>query len=116
MSYLQYISLHPGWTFDTDGVLTSIPQLESEAQMPNKNGSTKGNVEQSLPVRVVGDLIFAFIPSSVHGEMFEQSLIPENQYNLMKDMKSKKSTFFVRDLPYSADFLIENFMVSSLIV
>jgi len=58
----------------------------------------------------VGDLIFAFFPVEAHGEMFPSSLLPEDLAPFLKDEKERGAVYFVRDLPYSFDFLVENFM------
>lgn len=63
---------------------------------------------KTFPLHTVGDIIFVFLPASLHGEMFPQSLLPEHQYpHLSHDDTTQ---MFVRELPYSFDFLIENFM------
>jgi len=107
-----------GWQFDSKGSVKCIPQLEKNRSIESvrKQG---GNVK-TFPVHAVGDLLFVFLPSSLHGEKFEQSLLPEDYYypylsSFMKqegDRKRKKTNpqVFVRELPYSFDFLVENFM------
>jgi len=99
-----------GWQFDTNGNVTSVPQLEENKSIESVQNAG-GNVK-NFPVHVVDDLIFVFLPSSIHGEMFPQSLLPEDMYDAME--KSEPGTevkpMFGRTLPYSFDFLIENFM------
>jgi len=95
-----------GWKFDTNGTLVDIPQLEANRSVD----SIKGGDAKSLPVHQAGDLVFAFLPSSVHGEMFPQSLLPEDMYPTLREELARNATYYTRDLPYSADFLIENFM------
>lgn len=95
-----------GWQFDTNGTLTDIPQLEVNRTVD----SIKGGDATSLPVHHVGDLVFAFLPSSVHGEMFPQSLLPEDMYPTLREEVARNATYYTRDLPYSSDFLTENFM------
>lgn len=96
-----------GWQFDTNGTLTKLPQLD-----PGKSiESIKNRDATQFPVHQAGDLIFAFLPSSIHGEMFPQYMLPEDLYpTLVEEMERTKATYFVRDLPYSADFVTENFM------
>lgn len=95
-----------GWQFSATGNLMAIPQLEANRSVD----SIKGGGATSLPVHQAGDLIFAFFPSSVHGEMFPQSLLPEDMYPTLREELARNATYYTRDLPYSADFLIENFM------
>jgi phenylpropionate dioxygenase-like ring-hydroxylating dioxygenase large terminal subunit len=95
-----------GWQFDTEGNLTRLPHAEPDIRIDRIAGSHASN----FPTHLAGDMIFAFLPSSVHGEMFLQSVLPEDMYPTVRhDMRTNK-TYFVRELPYSADFVIENFM------
>lgn len=96
-----------GWQFDTDGTLKVVPQIEDENKIDGLQ-KVGGNV-QTYPVRPVGDFLFVFLPSSLHGEMFPQSLLPEEYYApYLDDLDDRQ--LFVRELPYSFDFLVENFM------
>jgi Phenylpropionate dioxygenase and related ring-hydroxylating dioxygenases, large terminal subunit len=106
-----------GWQFDSKGTVTCIPQLETNRSIESVRNQG-GNVK-TFPVHAVGDLLFVFLPSSIHGETFEQSLLPEDYYypylsSFMKqdqgDGKQSPGQVFVRELPYSFDFLVENFM------
>lgn len=97
-----------GWSFSNDGSLTSIPQLDDNKTITpdlKKNGAAT-----SLPVHAAGDLLFVFIPTDICGESWPKSLLPEEQYPYLKDSMDKQKTYFMRELPYSIDFLIENFM------
>jgi len=96
-----------GWQFDSQGVVTAVPQLDQEKSIEDVQRSRGSNVK-TFPVHIVGDLLFVFLPSSLHGEMFPQSLLPEQYYPFLNQTKHK--SIFVRELPYSVDFLIENFM------
>jgi len=98
-----------GWEFNTEGTVTNIPHIDHPrfVDTAQKEG---GNV-QTFPTHTVGDLIFVFLPSSLHGDMFPQSILPEQFYPVLsKIAKDQSSSFFVRDLPYSFDFMLENFM------
>ena len=99
-----------GWQFDSKGHVCSIPQLENNKSLSSvaKSG---GNL-QTFPIHLAGDLLFVFLPSSIHNEMFPQSLLPEDYYPYLAEDKLliEKQPIFVRDLPYSFDFLVENFM------
>ncbi len=95
-----------GWQFDLEGKVTTIPQLEENKSI--ESVQQKGGNVKTFPVHEVGDLLFVFLPSSLHGEMFPQSLLPEKQYPHVFEDNGKQ--VFVRELPYSFDFLVENFM------
>lgn len=97
-----------GWQFDTDGTLINIPQLENENEV--YRARRMGGSLQNFPVHLAGDLIFAFLPSSIHGEMFPMELKPEQMYPYLAEEIEKETTYYSRVLPYSADMLIENFM------
>lgn len=92
-----------GWQFDVEGNITSIPQLEAGKDFPQV-GSTY------FPTHLAGDVIYAFLPSSMHGEMFPQSLLPEDMFPTVREDIESGTKMFVRELPYSFDFLVENFM------
>ena len=94
-----------GWQFESDGKLTCIPQLDEGSSVEAL--ASKAHAK-SLPVHVVGDAIFAFFPSNVHGEVWPQSKLPEDFCPAL--LESVNSTWFMRELPYSVDFLLENFM------
>ena len=101
-----------GWQFDTDGQVQDIPQrsgTEQDLQRVASEPKSKYNA-QNFPVHVSGDMIFAFIPSAIHGESFPRSFMPEDMYPDLVDEVDEKKVYYVRDLPYSFDFLVENFM------
>ena len=104
---IAILSYH-GWQFGTDGKVTCIPQLEKTKTIESVQKS--GGNAKTFPVHAVGDLLFVFLPSSLHGEMFPQSLLPENWYPNLGERANKEEQMFARDLPYSMDFLVENFM------
>jgi len=95
-----------GWQFDEEGSLTALPHAEPDVDITNIPGSQASY----FPTHLAGDLIFAFLPSSIHGEMFLQSILPEEMYPTVRADVADNKTYFVRELPYSADFLVENFM------
>ena len=55
-----------GWSFDTDGTLMSIPQLDEGRTIKAATGNSGGAT--SLPVHAAGDLLFVFLPTDVTGE------------------------------------------------
>lgn len=94
-----------GWQFDSEGTLKKLPQLDE-----GKDISKITAKATYFPTHVAGDLILAFIPTSVHGEIFLQSTLPEEMFPTLKEDMAQNKTYYVRDLPYSQDVLIENFM------
>mmetsp|Transcript_9028 Transcript_9028/g.13532 ORF Transcript_9028/g.13532 Transcript_9028/m.13532 type:complete len:525 (+) Transcript_9028:63-1637(+) len=95
-----------GWQFDNDGALANIPQLDDNrtiASLKQDGGAT------SLPVHAAGDLLFVFIPSDVCGESWPIERLPESHYPFLQDSIDKNKVYYMRDLPYSADMLLENF-------
>jgi phenylpropionate dioxygenase-like ring-hydroxylating dioxygenase large terminal subunit len=94
-----------GWQFDNHGTLTRLPQLEENKSLP-----TNANAK-SFPVHVCGDLLFAFLPTRLHGESFLNDTTPDTYYPDLKELVSEQNqTFYSRDLPYSWDFLVENLL------
>lgn len=95
-----------GWQFDKDGALANIPQLDdnrSISSLKQDGGAT------SLPVHAAGDLLFVFIPSDVCGESWPIERLPESHYPFLQDSMDNNKVYYMRDLPYSADMLLENF-------
>lgn len=96
-----------GWQFDSTGNITNIPQLDDGVNIEDVRRKPGVNLK-TFPTHVVGDLLFVFLPSSLHGEMFPQSLLPEEYYPFLNEYKNRTNlTFVARDLPYSFDFLVE---------
>ena len=95
-----------GWQFDSEGKVTAIPQLEEGKDLAD----IKDSQASYFPTHLCGDMIFAFLPSSVHGEMFLQSTLPEDMFPTLKEEKLRNCTYYVRELAYSFDFVVENFM------
>lgn len=97
-----------GWKFDVDGTLVDIPQFDNENSV--FRARKIGGSLQNFPVHLAGDLIFVFLGSEIHGEMFPMELKPEQMYPYLNEEIENGVTYYSRDLPYSADMLIENFM------
>lgn len=87
-----------GQQFDGTGACTKIPQ-NSRDVIPT------GTSAIALPVHSSGDLLWAFLPLSP-GQASNYPTLPEIVFPELMDGPS----FFTRDLPYSFDFLVENFM------
>jgi phenylpropionate dioxygenase-like ring-hydroxylating dioxygenase large terminal subunit len=101
-----------GWAFDTNGKLITLPQLD-EGRTIDEAVTRGGNYGDatSLPVHAAGDLLFVFLPTSITGESFPISLLPEQQYSpYLQEKINTATTYYTRELPYSLDFLLENFM------
>jgi phenylpropionate dioxygenase-like ring-hydroxylating dioxygenase large terminal subunit len=100
-----------GWEFDDQGRNKNIPQWQSTEDAFTKAVSDpKSKLHAtSFPVHLSGDLIFTFLPTSFHNESFPITLTPEDMYDGLSSTTTLNRTFFVRDLPYSFDFLVENF-------
>lgn len=91
-----------GWQFDGQGTLTSIPHLE-----PGGNLMTEKRSVQSFSVHETGDLIWAFLPTSFHGESFPRSLLPEHYYADLQEVVDRSPSFFSQEMALSYDFLGE---------
>lgn len=90
-----------GWQFEaTEGRCTSIPQLEASSRVNNKPSA------RSLQVHVTGDILWGFVPLP-EGQASSYTALPETYFPQLKDTSRN---FKLRDLPYSFDFLVENFM------
>lgn len=96
-----------GWQFDKDGALTAIPQIDDDRTLDKLRGDGIGAT--SLPVHAAGDLLFVFIPSDVCGESWPIEMLPETHYPYLQEFTDKKKVYYMRELPYSADMLLENF-------
>jgi phenylpropionate dioxygenase-like ring-hydroxylating dioxygenase large terminal subunit len=92
-----------GWQFQNDGTVSVIPQLEDGKNREKIPAAT------SFSVHETGDLLWAFLPSSFHGESFPKSVLPEDYYypGLHMDM-ARNSTYYVQEAPSSFHMLVEN--------
>jgi phenylpropionate dioxygenase-like ring-hydroxylating dioxygenase large terminal subunit len=89
-----------GWQFNNEGTCTKIPQLEDTRTIPSVSNAA------ALPTHVSGNLLWAFVDLPP-GEASYFPNVPESYFPEFAD-DSKE--WMVRDLPYSYDFLLENFM------
>ena len=80
-----------GWQFETDGALQCVPQMDEGGDIGSLGKKADA---RSLPVHRVGDMIFAFFPSSVHGEVWPQSKLPEEFCPLLL----KEESWFTREV------------------
>ena len=95
-----------GWQFSIEGECTKLPQLDVKYE--NKIPSALS--AQSLPTYITGDVLFAFIPLPEG----QASYYPRIQDEVLPILRNV-STIASRELPYSFDYLIENFMVKTII-
>jgi len=89
-----------GWQFDAAGGCTAIPQGEVP-RSKNVNAN-------ALPTRRTGDLVWAFFDEAQTGEHGLKSETPEQLYPWLD--AHPDATFYFRELAYSFDVLVENFM------
>ena len=85
-----------GWQFETDGACARIPQMVTGG----KKGSNTAS--RAVNTHLTGDMLWAFLP--VPGSNYPS--LPEELYPELKHLHG----WTTRDLPYSFDFLVENFM------
>ena len=97
-----------GWQFQHDGKLSCIPQME-ESNMPLSAALVDKASVESYPVHTTGDLIWAFLPTEMHGESFPKEVLPEKYYynGLPREVETN-ANFAVLELPASYDMMLEN--------
>lgn len=88
-----------GWQFDGSGHCTKIPQASGGSA---SSSATKAG---TLPTYITGDLLWAFVPLPV-GQASHYPDYPDEVFPILRNVTS----FTMRELPYSFDFLMENFM------
>ena len=91
-----------GWEFNANGKCTKIPQLDEKC----KGLIPKGTDGYSLPVHTTGDILWAFVPFITEGKAINECSLPDEIFPILSNISSPTT----RELPYSFDFLIENFM------
>lgn len=92
-----------GIEFDSSGKCTKIPQLDTSiSSIPSV---MKVN---SFPVKITGDMIWSYLPLP-EGQASSYPIEPEVLFPVLNSVTS----FVSRELPFSFDYVIENFMVSS---
>ena len=101
-----------GWQYNQSGDITRIPQANDNNINNNvENNRNKDNNNtlhlRSLPTCKTNDLLWAFFPQEICGEYQTIENTPDIYY---PDTKDEINEYFVRELPYSFDMLIENFM------
>ena len=103
-----------GWQFGVGGACTKIPQLDTARGQTLESACSKGTGGVlSLPTRVTGDLLWAFFDQAdsrftahLGAEAMPIQALPDDRFPLLNGA----SGTYTRELPYSFDFLVENFM------
>lgn len=101
-----------GWCFDSNGMCTHIPQLslaDAKAVIPSST-----SLNEVVPSYITGDMIWGFFKHSFHSDEIStmpvatpiDTTLPDIRFPVLNNITS----FYVRDLPYSFDFLVENFI------
>jgi nitrite reductase/ring-hydroxylating ferredoxin subunit len=91
-----------GWNYNAAGECTVIPQLDLLKPIP------RAAVVPSLHTRITGDVLWAFFEDAalLGNELLPFEAFPDVRYPVLKTAAGTYS----RELPYSFDFLVENFM------
>lgn len=87
-----------GWQFNNNGVCSKIPQGVCK----------KIGISNTLNTCVTGDLLWGFFPQSLCSINDTITNMPYDKYSFLKEINDSK--FFIKELPYSWDILVENFM------
>ncbi|CAJ1959028.1 unnamed protein product [Cylindrotheca closterium] len=93
-----------GWQFQNDGTVSVIPQMDK-----GKSSVEKVKPATSFAVHETGDLLWAFLPTNLHGESFPKTLLHEDYYfpGLKMDM-ARDATYYVQEMPSSFHMIVEN--------
>mmetsp|Transcript_36903 Transcript_36903/g.67522 ORF Transcript_36903/g.67522 Transcript_36903/m.67522 type:complete len:546 (-) Transcript_36903:302-1939(-) len=92
-----------GWQFEQSGACSKIPQLEPCKGIPSVANS------EAYPVRITGDVLWCFFDQQdglCGAEALPFSFFPEARFPVL----NTAANTYTRELPYSFDFLVENFM------
>ncbi|CAM9560429.1 unnamed protein product [Chrysoparadoxa australica] len=91
-----------GWAFDSVGTCTVIPQLE-----PGKQMACSATQATSLPVRITGDILWAFFTGLDWNGGMTLNEFPDHAW---PSLNTTTPNTMVRDFPFSFDILVENFV------
>ncbi len=92
-----------GWQFRSEtGECTRIPQALSDEK---KMTCTTQTTAKTFPVHLTSQIIWAYLPVSGLNQSF-----PDFPENLFPEINDAQRLTMVRDVPYSFDFTVENFM------
>ena len=110
-----------GWQFATDGAIQCIPQLDdaTTTTTSSSSSSSSSSLERiagqasatSFPVHLTGDMIWAFLPTSYHGESNFASpeiVLPEDYYPGLRQDMARGATYYAHEFLCSMDVLVEN--------
>ena len=87
-----------GQEFNGNGKCVRIPQLQSGKEPP------KSNCVKAIKTHLFNDMLWGFFECK---EKQKDSVLPEEYYPILKTLKD---SLFIRDLPYSFDMAVENFL------
>ena len=88
-----------GWQFNFNGSTVKIPQ--------NENKVTPFSINNIITY-VTGDILWGFFPKHISSIDEPIEILPEYKYEFLNYTKDEK--YFIKELPYSWDILVENFM------
>jgi phenylpropionate dioxygenase-like ring-hydroxylating dioxygenase large terminal subunit len=95
------------WRFDGQGSCVAVPQLESENELMRIKHNPKSKCN-SYPTKVINGILFVW-PSSDKDAVLESELTPVVHRPAEVDVKRLwEGPWNFRELPYGADFFIEN--------
>jgi len=95
-----------GWAFDTAGACTRCPQAESQAALTTILASPRSAV-RAYPTLVAAGLVFVW-PDAEPGAAGRAAAAPPPVLPVEVSAAAQEKGWYVRDLPYSHDFLLEN--------
>jgi len=87
-----------GQQFNGNGKCVKIPQLEIDKQIP------VSNCVKAIKTHLFNDVLWGFFECK---ENQKDSVLPEEYYPILKTLNDP---FFIRDLPYSIDMALDNFI------
>ena len=88
-----------GWQFDMNGKCTKIPH---ERFVNNKIKV------RNIITHTTGDLLWGFFPTSISSLNESIEILPEHKCEFLKEYENH--TYYIRELPYSWNILVENLM------
>ena len=89
-----------GWQFNTEGKCSKIPQ--------NKEVLNKNIDITTIITYVTGDILWGFFPEHISSLQDPIEILPDHKYEFLN--RTKDAKYFIKELPYSWDILVENFM------
>ena len=98
-----------GWRFDGQGSLVDVPQMQQSDDLKRVQANPKSQCN-SFPVQIIDGVLWVW-PQSGSDARIESALTAAKHYKLPGDRK-KEDVWYgpwnFRELPYGADYFIEN--------